>query len=263
LKKKEVNPTNFELEFSTVWSFPKRGDWATHNPEYRGNFAPQIPRNIIEFFSKPGDLIIDPMCGSGTTLVEAKLLHRNAIGFDINPETVKIAKKNLKFEYNSETEQKVKKGNARKIKSIKNKSVDLIITHPPYLNIVKYSEGKIEGDLSNTGNVEKFCNEIELVANEMFRILKPDKYCAILMGDTRRGCHFVPLAYRVMDRFLKAGFVLKEDIIKAQHNCKMTNYWKWRSKHMGFYMIMHEHLFIFRKPTPEEDMKRIKWSINP
>ncbi|MCK9225915.1 MAG: DNA methylase, partial [Candidatus Muirbacterium halophilum] len=40
MKKKEVNPTNFELEFSTVWSFPKRGDWATHNPEYRGNFAP-------------------------------------------------------------------------------------------------------------------------------------------------------------------------------------------------------------------------------
>ena len=41
-KKKEV-----ETETTTVWSFPKRGDWATHKPTYRGNWAPQIPRNLI------------------------------------------------------------------------------------------------------------------------------------------------------------------------------------------------------------------------
>jgi len=38
---------NFEKEITTVWSFPKRGNWASHNPKYRGNFAPQIARNVI------------------------------------------------------------------------------------------------------------------------------------------------------------------------------------------------------------------------
>ena len=78
------------------------------------------------------------------------------------------------------------------------------------------------------------------------------------MGDTRRGRHFVPLAYRVMDRFLSAGFVLKEDIIKAQHNCAATGRWKAKALKDKFYLIMHEHLFVFRKPQPGEDLKRLK-----
>ena len=85
-----------------------------------------------------------------------------------------------------------------------------------------------------------------------------DGFCAALMGDTRRGRHFVPLAYRVMERFLGAGFVLKEDIIKAQHNCGATGRWKWKALKDKFYLIMHEHLFVFRKPEKGEDLKRVK-----
>ena len=44
-------------EYTTVWSFPERGNWATHNSKYRGNFAPQIARNIIEMYSQKGDSI--------------------------------------------------------------------------------------------------------------------------------------------------------------------------------------------------------------
>jgi len=54
---------NFEKEISTVWSFPERGNWATHNPKFRGNFAPQIARNIILKYSKEGDMVLDPMVG--------------------------------------------------------------------------------------------------------------------------------------------------------------------------------------------------------
>ena len=129
------------------------------------------------------------------------------------------------------------------------KSVDLVLTHPPYMNIIKYSEGKIDGDLSKISSVKKFCDEMERIAGELLRVLKEDRYCAILMGDTRRGRHFVPLAYRVMERFLKAGFVLKEDIVKVQHNCSATRRWEWKARRDKFYLIMHEHLFVFRKPA--------------
>jgi len=257
----KLQPDKFDIETTTSWSFPERGNWVTHSPSYRGNFAPQVARNIIEMYSEKNELILDPMVGSGTTLIEAKLLHRNAYGVDINPESVKISRKALNFEYSTETKQEVNVGNAKELKFFRDNSIDLILTHPPYLNIIKYSNGEIPEDLSNIGSVSKFCDEIEVIAGELFRVLKPDKFCAILIGDTRKGQHFVPLSYYVMERFLNVGFALKEDIIKAQHNCTQSNKWAWKAKKFKFYLIMHEHLFVFRKPSQNENLSRIKWSL--
>jgi len=238
-------------EFTTVWSFPERGNWATHSSNYRGNFAPQVARNIIEMYTKKGDSILDPMVGSGTTLIEAKLLARNALGMDINPEAIKLTEAGLRFKHHPPSKQETRVGDARVLSFLKDNSFDLVLTHPPYLNIIKYSDGKIAGDLSNIGSLPKFCDEIEKIAKELYRVLKPDKYCAILMGDTRRRKHYVPLAFNVMQRFLKVGFVLKEDIIKVQHNCKSTKRWEWKAKRDKFYLIMHEHMFVFRKAEAE------------
>jgi len=257
----EFKPDDFEMQSTTVWSFPQRGNWATHKADYRGNFAPQVPRNLIEMYSQNGDSILDPMVGAGTTLVEAKLLARHALGIDINPDAVKLAEEALKFNHSPLTKQKVVVGDARNLAFLKNDSFDLIITHPPYLNIIRYSDGAIPGDLSNISSLPKFCDEIEIAAKELFRVLKPDKYCAILIGDTRRGKHFVPLAFNVMQQFLKVGFALKEDIIKVQHNCMTTGKWKNKAKQQGFYLIMHEHLFVFRKPKADEDIGKIKDSM--
>ncbi|MDI3480368.1 MAG: hypothetical protein PWQ97_23 [Tepidanaerobacteraceae bacterium] len=50
-RQKSLQPENFKLETTTVWSFPDRGEWATHNGKYRGNWSPYIPRNIIMRYS--------------------------------------------------------------------------------------------------------------------------------------------------------------------------------------------------------------------
>jgi DNA modification methylase len=68
----------------------------------------------------------------------------------------------------------------------KNESIDFVLTHPPYADIIKYSEGKIAEDLSNIHSIEKFTDEMEKIARELYRVLKPGKFCAILIGDTRR-----------------------------------------------------------------------------
>ena len=90
---------------------------------------------------------------------------------------------------------------------------------------------------------------------------KHDKYCAVLIGDTRKGRHYVPFAFNVMQRFIEVGFALKEDIVKIQHNCKYTERWKWKAERDKFYLIMHEHLFVFRKPKAQEDFSRIRYSV--
>lgn len=258
-----MKSSDYQAEFTTVWSFPRRGAWATHNPGYRGNFAPQVPRNLIEMYSQKGDCVLDPMVGAGTTLIEAKLLGRHALGIDINPDAIKLSESALRFRHHPQTKQKLKTADARDLSFLKDNSFDLIVTHPPYMNIIKYSQGRIEGDLSNISSLPKFCDQMQKVAAELFRVLKPDRFCAILVGDTRKGRHFVPLAFNVMQRFLKAGFVLKEDIIKIQHNCTTTERWRAKAARDGFYLIMHEHLFVFRKPTPQEDLSRIKYSTLP
>ncbi len=241
-----LQPKLFEEEITTVWSFPERGAWATHKGDFPGNWAPQIPRNLLLRYTKEGDLVLDPMVGSGTTLIECKLLNRNAIGYDINPEHVKIARNRLSFEA-SKAEIKVEVGDARNLNKIKDESIDFIATHPPYANIIEYSKGEIKGDLSNIGNTEKFCDEIEVMAREFYRVLKPGKFCAILIGSTRKKGMFIPIPHMVLDRFLKVGFKLKEEIIKEQHNCSSTPYWKNQSKKFNFLLIMHESLFVFKK----------------
>jgi len=249
---------DIKLETTTVWSFPERGSWATHKPTYRGNWAPQIPRNLILKYTQEGDLVLDPMVGAGTTLIEAKLLNRDAIGIDVNAQAIKLTKEALKFEVDNKSKQEAYVGDTRKLEKIANDSIDLIVTHPPYLNIIKYSEHPISGDLSNIGSLSKFIVELESVVKEFYRVLKPDHYCVILIGDTRRHRHYVPLAFNVMSLFLKNGFILKEDIIKIQHNCQTTPRWSSEAKKYDFYLIMHEHLFVFRKPKFNEDLSLFK-----
>jgi len=254
---------DFKQEFTTCWSFPERGNWATHNPKYRGNYSPQIARNIILQYSDKGDIVLDPMVGSGTTLIECKLLNRNGIGIDINPKAIEITKNLLNFNFPTNAYQDAYLGNVRNLNNIDDNSIDLICTHPPYLNLVTYSDGCIDGDLSNISSPRKFCKEIEKGIIEMYRVLKHNHYCAVLIGDTRRRQHYIPLSYMVMNKFLQNGFVLKEEIIKSQHNCKYSRKWISKAKQYKFYLIMHEHLFVFRKPEKDEDLSKIRWSMIP
>lgn len=238
-------PDNFELETNTVWSFPERGKWATHDAKWRGNWSPYIPRNIILRYSQEGDYVLDQFAGGGTTLVEAKLLNRNIIGIDINPVALKRCKEKTDFERDNCGIVQIKQGDARNLNMLVDESIDLICTHPPYANIIQYSED-IENDLSHL-KVTEFLEEMKKVANESYRVLKKDKFCAILMGDTRQKGHMIPMSFEVMKIFQYAGFKLKELIIKEQHNCKATGFWKTNSIKYNFLLIAHEYLFIFHK----------------
>lgn len=244
-KIKMWEPNDFELEMNTVWSFPDRGKWATHDAKYRGNWSPYIPRNLLLRYSNEGDLVLDQFVGGGTTLVEAKLLKRNIIGVDVNKEALKRCKEKCDFEFESAGNVYLYNKDARNLNFISNESIDFICTHPPYANIIEYSED-IENDLSRL-KVKDFLKEMEKVAEESYRVLKKDKFCAVLMGDTRQKGHIVPMSFEVMKLFEKTGFKIKEIIIKEQHNCKATGFWKTNSVKYNFLLIAHEYLFVFKK----------------
>lgn len=249
-------PADFKLEATTVWSFPKRGAWATHQGNYRGNWAPQIPRNLVLRYTKPGETVLDPMVGSGTTLIECKLLARNGIGVDVNENAIMLTRDRLNFDATEKTRQRTFVGDARNLDRISAESVDFVATHPPYADIISYSAEPSPHDLSQVHGVEEFASALREVAAELIRVLKPGRYAAVLMGDTRRKQLYVPLAYRTMQAFLDAGFDLKEDIIKRQWNCQATPFWQSQSTKFNFHLIMHEHLFVFRKPPTTAEGSR-------
>jgi DNA modification methylase len=260
---KEFGPKNFKPEEFTVWSFPNRGDWATHSGNYRGNWSPYIPRNLIEKYTRPGNFVLDQMCGSGTTLVECKLLGRHGIGVDVNPDAVMVALDRLNFDYETldrkmRGEIRAYVGDARNLDVIEDETVDLVATHPPYAGIISYSGKRLPDDLSRL-KMPEYIDAMRRVAAESYRVLKGDHYCGILIGDTRKGRHYIPISIGVLQAFLSVGFILKEDVIKLQHKT-MTTRQKWRGHSYDFYKIAHEHLYVFRKPRKDEKTTLLKYS---
>jgi len=249
-------PKAFGEETTTVWSFKQRGDWATHDGRYRGNWSPYIPRNVILKYSKPGETVLDYFVGGGTTAVEAKLLGRRCIARDINPAAVQLTLENLDFARPPESlsgktlpcyEPVVRVGDARNFSDIPDGSIDLICAHPPYVGIIPYSANG-DGDLSLL-SLQDFLREMGKVARESLRVLKPTGKCAILIGDARKSKRVVPIGFQTIRVFLDAGFALRELVIKRQHNCKTTGFWYTRSIQHNFLLLSHEYLPIFEKPV--------------
>jgi DNA modification methylase len=251
----ELGPRVYFPEEWTVWSFPDRGSWATHSGDYPGNWSPFVPRNLLDRYTQAGETVCDPMTGGGTTLVECKLMGRNAIGVDINPEACMLAMSRLEFESrppnnNEGPRVEVYCGDARNLDAIGDDKIDLVAIHPPYAGLIRYSNEGTPGDLSHLG-IKDFVHEMGSVAKECLRILKRNRHCAILVGDTRSYGHYVPLHIGVLSAFLATGFVLKEDIIKIQHHTRSTRE-RWVNRSYDFYKIAHEHLYILRKPASGE-----------
>jgi len=143
------------------------------------------------------------------------------------------------------------KGDSRKLKDHMRKfgifenSVKLVCAHPPYFNSLRYT-ATIQEDLSRISNPVKFCDQIQLVASQIFDLLVKDGICAVLIGDVRKHKEIIPIGFFVMDRFLKEDFKLKEIIIKRQFKDSSTRFYYTKMNKLDF-LIGHEYLLIFGK----------------
>ena len=95
---------------------------------------------------------------------------------------------------------------------IRDESIDLICTHPPYADIIRYSK-EIPGDISHL-KYEEFLKELEQVAREAYRVLKKRGICAFMIGDIRKKGYVVPLGMNSMQKFVNAGFKAKRNYNK-------------------------------------------------
>lgn len=181
----------------TMWDFTYRDDYAG-DKDFHGNCSPQIVEQCIWRFTEEGDLVVDPMAGSGTVLDVCKRFNRRYIAYDINPA-------------HSDIEER----DSRQM-PLDSGSVDMIFIHPPYWNLVNYTasdDGK-SGDLSRAPSLEAYLQMLGEVFAECRRVLKPGKHMCVLIGDLVRNGQFIPLCRKVGNlaeemRFIDRGYAVK------------------------------------------------------
>ena len=245
-----------DLITDSLWIFDKRDTSGMHKAGYWGNFIPQIPNQLLRRFTKKGEWVLDPFLGSGTTLIECKRLSRNGVGIELNSKVAKATESIIKKEKKSDKiKTKIIRGDSSKInltaelKKLKIKSFQFAILHPPYWDIIKFSDNK--NDLSNAGSVESFLKMFGDVAQNVYYLLDNKRYCAVVIGDKYESGEWIPLGFYVMQAMIKKGFKLKSTIVKnfdqttAKRNQKEL--WRYRALAGGFYIFKHEYIFLFQK----------------
>jgi len=263
IKTSKINDLNLnrwkeydDIFTDSLWILDKRDNSGAHNAGYWGNFIPQIPNQFLRRYTKQGEYVLDAFLGSGTTLIECKRLGRNGVGIELLPEVVEMAKKNISCEeniFNVKTEVINADSTELNFKiELENrgiKSVQFLIMHPPYWNIIKFS--KNEKDLSNAKSVEEFLNLFGKIVDNTYAVLDKDRYFAVVIGDKYSQGEWIPLAFYTMNEVLKRGYILKSTIIKNFEETKgkmnQKELWRYRALVGGFYIFKHEYIFLFKK----------------
>lgn len=234
------------IEATTLWDFPKQSYGLTPkgNNKYPGVTPALIIYNLIWRYTDPGDLVVDPMCGSGTTIDVCKEEKRRVIGYDISPVRPDIIQ-----------------NDARKI-PLENNSVDMVFIDSPYGDNIRYNDhpdniGKISSE------TEQFYNELEKVMKESYRILKEDKILAWLIGDQWVKKKFTPVGLKIYERLCKYFEPVDIICVARRGQASHTGLWYNRARRFNFFLRGFKYLIIMRKVSKEissHGPRKIEWA---
>jgi hypothetical protein len=222
---------DYDLEATTLWDFPAQSpgpmDFGDHR--FNGVTPASVVMNLVRRYSRPGDLVVDAMAGSGTTLDVGRILGRRVLAFDLAPRRPDIAR-----------------NDARHL-PLRDESVDLHFVDPPYSDNVRYSdEAACLGRISC--REEAFLEAMEIIARELLRTLKSRHILGWLTSDAYRHGRFTPLGFLTFEMLAKY-FEPVDVVCVARHNDRSANpMWEHRARRFGFFLRGFKYLFILRKP---------------
>lgn len=220
-----------KLETTTLWEYPSQhyGKSEQGDKSYVGATPSYVIWNLLERYTRENDVVLDPFCGSGTTLDVCQDLKRQGLGFDIAP-----------------FREDILKGDARSL-PVKGNSVDFIFMDPPYSNHIKYSgDPKCIGELD--ARTPLYYEAMEKVFAESFRILKNRRYMALYVSDSfKKGKPFCPIGFELFQRLQKL-FKPIDIISVVRHNRTLKrNHWHTSAIEGNYFLRGFNYLFIMKK----------------
>lgn len=258
----DINKDNWkeaDLNVDSLWIIGERDKSGKHANVYHGNFIPQIPDQLIRRYTKENNTVMELFSGGGTTLFECEKLRRNYIGFDINKQIIAYVKEKMQsctqikyaicdcdvtdaLKFNALAKNVCQEQGIEK--------VDFLIAHPPYLDIVKFTQD--ERDLSHISDLNVFMGKFVDAMRNGLAFLKKDKYFAVVAGDVYKKSEVLPLAFYIMNAIRKNFNVkMKGIIIKNIEGNKgklgVQDIWKYRALKSDYFLFKHEYIFVFKK----------------
>ena len=226
------------------------------NPdEHPATYSPTMMEEFINFFTKEGEIVLDPFAGIGSTLVACDRTKRNGIGVEINKKYFDIIK--------LRSSSKIINGDSRKIKSLLKKrkisKVDFSISSPPYWNIlsrstgtfkakreekeldIKYSDSMI--DIGNIDDYDEFIDVLSSIYFDIYEFIKTGGYLVVIVKNLKKSGKHYPLAWDLAQK-LSTKYTLKDEKIWCQDKVGLSPFgypFSWTSN------IVHHYCLIFKK----------------
>ncbi len=236
---------DLKLQTTTLWEYPSQhyGDTEQGSKDYVGATPSFIVWNLLERFTRKNDLIVDPMCGSGTTLDVARDLGRRALGYDVAP-----------------FRKDIFRADARKI-PLEDAKADFVFVDPPYSTHIDYSD-----DPACIGKLDALSPEyyaaMEQAIKEIHRILRPKRYMGLYVCDSWRNKKpFARIGFRLF-AILEKYFDPVDVVAVVRHNKSLKRrHWHTEAIAGNYFLRGFNYLFIMKKAetpslSPREDAKR-------
>jgi adenine-specific DNA-methyltransferase len=226
MKKPTLTP-----QATTLWEYPSQhyGEGMQGDKAYQGATPSYVVWNLLARYTREGDLIVDPMCGSGTTIDVGREMKRRVLGYDLTP-----------------TRPDIFRADARKL-PLEDKKADFIFIDPPYSDHIEYSkDARCIGKLSAFD--EDYFRAMDKVIGECDRILRPKRCMALYVSDTyqkKRG--FVPIGFRLFVQLCER-FRPLDIVAVVRHNRKLKrSHWHTEAVKGNYYLRGFNYLFIMKK----------------
>ncbi len=249
--------------------------WFIHDPPPRqkevlrhpAKFPETLAEEFVRFFTKPGETVLDPMVGTGSTLVACLRSGRESIGIELNPQYAEMARQILEAERRALIDAGEKPpaatvitGDAQTLLSMELPAIDYVLTSPPYWDMlhargagtqrnrradaeldVVYSEDP--ADLGNIADYDQFLDRLVEIYAQLGDLLRPKAYLTIIVKNVKKGGRIYPLAWDLARR-LGEYFTLKDERIWCQDNVRLAPYGMgsaWVSNTVHHYCLQFRH----------------------
>lgn len=259
-EKSQLTKEEWREYTKTVWSIANVG-----HGEHPAVFPDEIPLRLIKLFSFWGEAVLDPFGGTGTTARVSLSLGRSAISVDQNERYVEIANdccRDVLGQGNPDSQMLIVQGDSRNLNFIKDESVSLIVTSPPYWDKANY--GDEHANIGRRDTYVSFLLNMKEVFRECFRVLEPGRKICVNTANvnqfTEHGLLTFPIAADFCVILRELGFLMINELIWSKDktggrwgsaNAQRPIFGSYPYPPNFLFKNVHEYILVFAKPNDE------------